>query len=316
MRIHRSAKLTPHGRKLLVERVVVWGWKVAEAAASAGVSERCAYRWLRRYREEGVSGLVDRSSRPHRSPTRTSARAVRRIVRLRRRRLVAWEIAQRLGMPRSTVSRVLKREGLSRLSSLETPEPVRRYERQRPGELLHLDTKKLARIQRVGHRIHGDRSLKVRGAGWEHAHAAVDDHSRLGYSEVLPDERATSVTVFLERAVSWYQERGVHIERVMTDQGSGYRSRLFNDTCRRLGIRHLYTRPYTPKTNGKVERFIQTLTRKWAYAQTYNSSERRARALPAWLDHYNRHKPHHGIGGITPWQRLQLALNNVVGHHT
>ena len=308
MRVHANAKLTPKGRLLLVQRIED-GWRAEAAAASAGVSERTAYRWLRRYRERGTEGLVDRSSRPHRCPASTSEKKVRRIVRLRRRRLVAWEIAQRMEIPRSTVSRILRREGLGRLSSLEPKEPVRRYERKRPGELLHLDTKKLGRIQGIGHRIHGNRSVRSRGAGWENAHAAIDDHSRVAFVEVLPDERKESVTRFLKRAVAWYAKQGVVIERVMTDQGSGYRSKLFNDALAELGIRHLYTRPYTPKTNGKVERFIQTFTRKWAHAVPYRSSERRARALPSWLNHYNRRRPHHGLGGQTPWQRLIAATD-------
>ncbi len=308
MRLHGNARLTVHGRELLIQRVLERGEQVREAAASLGVSERTAYRWIRRYREEGVEGLRDRSSRPHRSPSRTAPRKVKRILRLRRRGLVAWEIAQQAGVPRSTVSRILRQQGLGRLASLEPKEPVRRYERERPGELLHLDTKKLARITKgPGHRIHGDRSQRVEGAGWEHAHAAVDDHTRLAFAEVLPDEKKESVTGFLRRCVAWYAEQGIRIERVLTDRGSGYRSHLFNDACRELGIRHLYTRPYTPKTNGKVERFIQTMARKWAYAKAYSSSKRRTGALPTWIRYYNLQRPHHGLGGNTPWQRLRAA---------
>lgn len=308
MRVHANAKLTPRGRLLLVQRIEA-GWQVAEAAASAGVSERTAFRWLSRYREGGVASLTDRSSRPHTFPRATDSSRVRRIVRLRRRRLVAWEIAQRVGVPRSTVSRILRREGLGRLRSLEPKEPVIRYERKRPGELLHLDTKKLGRIEGIGHRIHGDRSVRSRGVGWENAHAAIDDHSRVAFVEVLPDERKESVTTFLKRAVAWYADQGIIVERVMTDLGPGYRSKLFNDACTALGIRHIYTRPYTPKTNGKVERFIQTFTRKWAHAAPYRTSKHRARALPAWLNHYNRRRPHHGLGGKTPWQRLKAATD-------
>ena len=308
MRVHANAKLTPRGRLLLVERVEA-GWQVAEAAASAGVSQRTAYRWLRRFREDGGKSLADRSSRPHACPWATEAQTVGRIIALRRRRLVAWEIADRLGVPRSTVSRILRREGLGRLASLEPKQPVLRYERKRPGELLHLDTKKLGRIQGLGHRIHGDRSVRFRGAGWENAHAAIDDHSRLAFVEVLPNERKESVTAFLKKAVAWYQSHGITIERVMTDRGSGYRSKLFNDALAELGIRHIYTRPYTPKTNGKVERFIQTFTRKWAHAAPYKSSKHRARALPSWLNYYNRNRPHHGLGGQTPWQRVNAATD-------
>ncbi len=308
MKLHANARLTIHGRLLLVERVVERGERVAQAAACAGISESMAYRWLRRYREEGLAGLQDRSSRPHRSPGETPGRKVQRMLRLRRCGKVAWEIAEQVKVPRSTVSRILRHQGLGRLSSLEPKEPVRRYERERPGELLHLDTKKLARITKgPGHRIHGDRSRRVKGAGWENAHAAVDDHTRLAFVEVLPDEGQHSVTEFLRHSVAWYAEQGIRIERVLTDRGSGYRSRLFNDACRELGIRHLYTRPYTPKTNGKVERFIQTLARKWAYAKAYSSSKRRTRALPTWIRYYNLQRPHHGLGGNTPWQRLRAA---------
>ena len=308
MKLHANARLTIHGRSLLIQRVLDRGEQVREAAASLGVSERTAYRWIRRYREEGAEGLPDRSSRPHRSPGRTAPKKVERILQLRRRGLVAWEIAAQVGVPRSTVSRILRHQGLGRLASLEPKEPVLRYERERPGELLHLDTKKLARITRgPGHRVHGDRSRRVKGAGWENAHAAVDDHTRLAFVEVLPDEGQHSVTDFLRRSVAWYAEQGIRIERVLTDRGSGYRSRLFNDACRELDIRHLYTRPYTPKTNGKVERFIQTLARKWAYAKSYSSSKRRASALPTWVCYYNLERPHHGLGGQTPWQRLRAA---------
>jgi transposase InsO family protein len=308
MRFHANARLTVHGRLLLVQRVLERGERVAEAAASAGVSEGTAYRWIRRYREEGSEGLEDRSSRPHRSPGQTAPRKVERILRLRRRGLVAWEIAQQAGVPRSTVSRILRRHGLERLARLEPQEPVRRYERERPGELLHLDTKKLARIQGgPGHRIHGDRSRRVKGVGWENAHAAVDDHTRLAFVEVFPDEGQESVTAFLRHCVAWYAEQGIRIERVLTDRGSGYRSRRFNQACHELGIRHLYTRPYTPKTNGKVERFIQTLSRKWAYAKSYSSSKRRTSALPNWVRYYNLERPHFGLGGNTPWQRLRAA---------
>ena len=308
MKLHANARLTFHGRLLLIQRVLERGEGVAQAAACAGVSERTAYRWLRRYREDGAEGLRDRSSRPHRSPGRTQPKKVERILRLRRRGLVAWEIAPQVGVPRSTVSRLLLQHGLGRLGSLEPKEPVQRYERECPGELLHLDTKKLARITKgPGHRIHGDRSRRVKGAGWENAHAAVDDHTRLAFVEVLPDEGQESVTGFLHRCVAWYAEQGIRIERVLTDRGSGYRSRLFNDACGELGIRHLYTRPYTPKTNGKVERFIQTLARKWAYAKSYSTSKRRTGALPTWVRYYNLERPHHGLKGDTPWQRLTAA---------
>ena len=307
MKIHANAKLTPQGRLFLVQRIEK-GMTVTEAAASVGVSNRTAYRWLRRYRDEGESGLRDRSSRPHRSPGKTGDKAIRRILHLRRQGRVAWEIARLVKIPRSTVSRILRQNGLGRLCFLKPREEVRRYERERPGELLHIDTKKLGRIQGgPGHRVHGNRVGRVQGAGWENAHAAVDDHTRLAYAEVLPDEGQESVTVFLKRAVAWYAEQGIRIERVLTDQGSGYRSKRFNRACEELGIRHIYTRPYTPKTNGKVERFIQTMSRKWAYAKAYRSSKKRDSALPTWIHYYNQDRPHHGLGGLTPYQRLKRA---------
>ena len=303
MKLHANARLTVHARLILVQRLEV-GEKAAAVAAALGVSERTVYKWRKRYEELGKAGLMDRSSRPKRCAYVHSQRTVRRVCRLRRQRLVAWEIAQRMKIPRSTVSRILRQHGLERLRCLEPKREIIRYERKTPGELLHVDIKKLARIEHVGHRIHGDRSKRVKGAGWEYAHAAVDDHSRLAYVEVLTDERKETVTNFLRRAVAWYRDQGVSIERVMTDRGPGYRSHLFRNSCRGLGIRHIKTKPYTPQTNGKVERFIQTLTRKWAYGTSYTTSEARTRSLPTWLNHYNRHRPHLGIGGLTPAQRI------------
>ena len=232
---------------------------------------------------------------------------MRRIQRLRRRRLTAWQISQRVGVPRSTVSDWLKRSGLGRLLYLEPKAVIRRYERERPGELLHMDTKKLARIVRPGHRIHRDRSRTVEGAGWEHAHVAVEDHSRIAYVQVLHNEGQFTCTEFLIRAVQFYRKLGLVIECVMTDNGPGYRSKRFNRTCRRLNIRHLYTRPYTPRTNGKAERFIRTLKEQWAYGACYQTSAHRTRALGPWTNHYNRHRPHAGIGMQTPMSRLQVS---------
>ena len=253
MELHANARLTIHGRLLLVQRVVERGERVAQAAACAGISESMAYRWIRRYREEGLAGLQDRSSRPHRSPGETPGRKVQRILRLRRCGKVAWEIAEQVKVPRLTASRILRHQGLGRLSSLEPKEPVRRYERERPGELLHLDTKKLARITKgPGHRIHGDRSRRVKGAGWENAHAAVDDHTRLAFVEVFPDEGQHSVTEFLRHSVAWYAEQGLRIERVLTDRGSGYRSRLFKDACREASASATSTRgPTRPRPTAR-----------------------------------------------------------------
>ncbi len=307
MRLHPNAKTTPSGRWLLVQRVRKERWTVLAAAEAAGVSLRTAYKWLARYRGEGQAGLADRRSRPRTIPRRTPERMVRRVEQLRRRRMTSTEIASRTSLPLSTVSLVLRRLGLHRLSRLEPEEPVRRYERETPGELLHLDTKKLARIRRVGHRIHGNRSTRVRGAGWEFAHVCVDDHTRLAYVEVLPDERSTTAMAFLRRALAWYRARGIEVQRIMTDNGSCYVSNRFAALCHERGIRQIFTRPYTPKTNGKAERFIQTLTQKWAYKRAYRTSALRASALRPWVKHCNRERPHRGIGMKPPMARLREA---------
>jgi len=307
MQLHGNARTTPYQRREIARRVLEQAEPAKDTALALGVSVRTIYKWLRRYREEGEAGLQDRCSRPRQCPNQTPSAVVYRILRLRRRRLTAWDIAQRLQIPRSTVSRVLRRHGLSRLHMLEPKPPVVRYERKRPGELLHLDTKKLARIVRPGHRIHGDRSRKADGAGWENAHVAVDDHSRLAYVEVLHNEGRDTCTDFLIRAVQFYRKHDVVIERVMTDNGPGYRSRLFNRTCRRLQIRHIYTRPYTPQTNGKAERFIRTLKERWAYACSYRNSARRTRALEPFLNGYNHHRPHAGIGNRPPISRIRTS---------
>ncbi len=307
MQLHGNARTTPYQRREIVRRVREQAEPAKDTALALGISTRTVYKWLRRYREEGDAGLRDRSSRPHQCPHRTNARTVRRICRLRRHKLTAWQIAERVQVPRSTVSDWLHRNGLGRLKYLEPKPTIRRYERTRPGALLHLDTKKLARIVRPGHRIHGDRSRRAYGAGWENAHVAVDDHSRVAYTEVLPAEDRYTCTAFLQRAVAFFASHGVHIERVMTDNGPGYISKRFNRLCRRLGIRHIYTRPYTPRTNGKAERFIRTLKEQWAYGATYQSSAHRARALQPWTNRYNRHRPHAGIGMQTPMSRLKVS---------
>jgi len=233
---------------------------------------------------------------------------VRRIEALRRRRrLSSWQIADKLKMAVSTVAAVLNRLGLGRLVSLDPKPPVVRYERERPGELLHVDVKKLARIVRVGHRIHGDRGTRVKGAGWEFAHVCVDDSSRAVYVEVLADEKAATAVPFLCRAVTWFRKKGVEVERVMTDNGSSYVSHAHRDACQELGIRHLRTRPYTPRTNGKAERFIQTLAREWAYARPYRNSAARSKALRPWIKYYNHRRPHHGIGRTTPMAKLEVT---------
>jgi transposase InsO family protein len=316
MNLHPNAKTTPAGRWLLVQRIRKERWMAAEAAEAAGVSVRTAYKWLARYRDEGRAGLGDRRSRPRRIPRRTPDRVVRRVEKLRRRRMTSTEIASRTSLPLSTVSLLLRRLGLHRLSRLEPEQPVRRYERETPGELLHLDTKKLARIRRVGHRIHGDRSKRVYGAGWEFAHVCIDDCTRLAYVEVLPDERATTTTAFLRRALAWYRARGIEVQRVMTDNAPGYYAKRFAALCRDREIRQIFTRPYTPKTNGKAERFIQTALREWAYARAYQNSDQRGADMPRWIHQYNWHRPHASLKYKTPISRLGLTEDNLLRLHS
>jgi transposase InsO family protein len=292
-----------------------------EAAAAAGISDRTARRWLRRWREEGASGLLDRSSAPRRIPHKTPPERVAVIVRLRRLRMTAAEIAVALGMALSTVSAILKRVGLGKRSRLEPPEPPNRYERRRPGELIHVDVKKLGRILRPGHRVTGDRrnttkntytpdGRRIGDAGWESVHVCVDDHSRLAYAEVLSDEQAITATGFLRRAVAFFARHGITVERVMTDNGAPYRSRLHAHACRELGLRHLRTQPYRPRTNGKAERFIQTLLREWAYGRVFQTSAERTAALEPWLTHYNFTRPHGALSHKPPGSRLTNLAGN------
>ena len=306
MSAHKNARTTPHGRAVMVRRIEEEGWTATAVAAAFAVSERTVRKWLARYRAEGLTGLQDRSSRARTVANRLGEAWVGMVLRLRRDyRLTAAEIAARLRLARSTVAAHLAAAGLGRLSGLQPAAPIRRYQRQRPGELLHLDVKKLARFHRAGHRITGNRRHPSDGAGWDFVHVAVDDASRLAYVEVLTNERRQSCTGFLVRALRWFKDRGVRVERVMSDNGSGYVSRLFAKVCRLLRIRHLRTRPYTPKTNGKAERFIQTLLREWAYALPYRSADSRAADLPRWLAWYNHERPHAGLGGRTPAIILQ-----------
>ena len=282
-------------------------------AASLGISRRSVYKWRARWQHEGTAGLQDRSSRPHRSPRRLPRWRIRQIERLRRARCSSPRIARELGLALSTVVTVVRRLGLARLTSLEVPRPVIRYERKRPGEMLHLDTKRLARFASPGHRIHGDRTTRLRGIGWEYLHVAVDDATRLAYTEVLEDEKKERCTEFLRRALAWFHAQGITVERVMTDNGNGYRSGLFRCTVEALGARQIRIRPYTPRTNGKAERFIQTCLREWAYARPYASSEHRRRALAGFQGYYNRERPHLGIRGRSPQQRYrELAVNNLL----
>ena len=315
MDIHKNARSCVASRALLVRRVCEEGWTVKEAAEAQGLSERSAYRWLARYRAEGPPGLVERSSRPRRMPTQTSTEMTAQIVALRRRRLTGSEIAARLGLARSTVARILQRSGLGHLRSLEPPEPVRRYEKQFPGELLHLDIKKLGRIGTIGHRVTGDYRQRARGGGWEFVHICIDDHSRLAYAEILPDERQDSAIAFLKRAVAWFASKGIQARAILTDNGGCYIAKRFVATCRQLGLRAKRTRPYRPQTNGKAERFIQTLLREWAYRWIYSHSSQRTQRLPLYLHFYNFHRQHMSLGNKPPISRLPL-LNNLMGIHT
>ena len=312
MNVHKNARMTVHGRLLLVRRVREAGWRVVDAAAAAGVSERAAYSWLARYREGGAAALHDRSSAPAGSPSRLAAEAIATIERLRRQRWSGPRIARALRRPVSTVGTVLRRLGLGRLRTLEATPPAVRYERSSAGELLHIDSKKLGRIEGLGHRVTGDRrGHRARGLGWEHLHVAIDDASRLAYTELLPDERGPSCAGFLARAAAWFASLGVRIERVMTDNAFAYtRSQAFKAALAELGARHLTTRPYRPRTNGKAERFIQTALREWLYGRPYASSAARATDMPAWLHWYNHHRPHAGIHAATPASRLNNLLGN------
>jgi transposase InsO family protein len=316
MNNHKNARLTLHGRVLLVRRVIEHGLRPAEAAQAMGVSERTAYKWLRRYRQEGESGLVNRTSRPGRSPRATPAAICDAVVDRRRQRQTYRQIAQPLGIGHSTVARLLKARGMNRLAALEPARPENRYEHPLPGDPLHLDIKKLGRFARPGHRATGDRQQSTRGAGWEYVHIAIDDHSRIAHSSIHPDETGQSACRALLQAVSYYAALGIRFKRVLTDNGAAYKSHRFMRLCQRLGLRHLRTRPYTPRTNGKAERFIQTALREWAYARSYESSDQRSQHLLGWLHQYNWHRPHASLNYLPPISRVPPSLNNLMGLHS
>jgi transposase InsO family protein len=322
MKLHANARTCPNSRRVMVRRFLA-GRSREILAAEFAVSTRTVSKWVARYRVEGEAGLADRSSRPASVPQRTPEDRVEAIAALRRLRMTGAEIAGCLGMPLSTVSAVLLRIGLGKRSRLEPPEPPNRYERQRPGELLHIDIKKLGRIRGAGHRMTGHRAsqkrTRVNGrltgvAGWEFVHVCVDDATRLAYAEVLDDETALTAIGFLRRAVAFYRRHGISIERVMTDNGSAYRSTVHAVACRALGVRHLRTRPYRPRTNGKAERFIRTLLGAWAYGALYGTSRERTAALDGWLYHYNHHRPHGSLRHKAPTARL-AELNNPAGSY-
>jgi transposase InsO family protein len=321
MNFHANARTCPKSRRLLVDRVMERGWSVTAAAEAAGVSDRTVYRWLARFREQGEAGLVDRSSAPKRIPHKTAAERVAAIEALRRLRMTAAEIAELLSMPISTVSAWLKRIGLSKRSRLEPPEPPNRYELARPGQLVHVDVKKLGRINRrgAGHRVTGNKRGQVkagpdrRGAtGWEFVHVMVDDHSRLAYAEVFQGkgENARQAIAFLRRGLAFFAEHGVRVERVMSDNGSGYVSTAHALACRTLGVRHSRIRPGRPRTNGKAERFIKTLLNEWAYARVYGSSTERERQLAPYLERYNFRRPHGSLAKKPPGSRLTNEVRN------
>jgi transposase InsO family protein len=318
MRLHRNHRTCPSSRRLICRRVLEEGWTLQQAAEAAGCSARTAAKWLQRFRE-GDLALVDRSSRPRRSPTRLPADRVQVIEALRRLRMTAAEIAEVLSIPLSTVSLWLKRIGLGKRSRLEPPEPPNRYERRHPGELVHVDIKQLGRVRGVGHRISGSRASQKRTrlqgrltgvAGWEYVHVMVDDYTRLAYAEVLDDLTASCAIAFLRRAVAWFADRSVHVQAVMTDNGSCYRAHAHQAALTELGLRHLRIRPRRPRTNGKAERFIQTLLNEWAYNRVYGSSAERTAALPLFLERYNYKRPHGSLGKQAPATRLNNLIRN------
>ena len=316
MDIHKNAKLTPQSRADIVRRVVEQGQTPTAVATAVGVCARTVRKWVARYQAEGAAGLQDRSSRPQHSPRALGPAITAQVVALRRRRWTGAQVAARVGVSPATVSRILRRHGLERLAARDPAPPIRRYEHPHPGDMLHLDIKKLGRFRRAGHRVTQDRSRSSPGVGWEYVHVCVDDHSRVAFTQLYPDERGDSATTFLTAAVAYYRRLGITVRRILTDNGGCYRSRAFNARCRELGIRHRYTRPFTPRTNGKAERFIQTALREWAYAYAYSTSAQRAQYLQPWLHRYNWHRPHASLKARPPISRLGLTGDNLLRYHS
>lgn len=316
MNVHKNARLTPFGRERLVKQVLERVLTPAAASAAAGVSLRTIYKWLSRFKNEGVGGLRDRRSRPKRLRCSLSARQRARIEQLRRERRPYREIAKLVGAPLSTVGRCIQALGLNRLTVLDPKPLVQRYEHERPGELVHLDIKRLARFWRPGHRVTGDPSVFSDGAGYQFLHVAIDDHARVAYGELHPDERATSAVRFLKTLLAYYQRLGVPVVRILTDNGSCYRAKRFRRACQRLGLKHSFTRPYRPQTNGKAERFIKTALNEWAYVRSYSHWRERAKAWLPWLHRYNWHRPHASLDYQPPIRRLGLSVNNLSALHT
>jgi transposase InsO family protein len=322
MDVHQNARLTPRGREAMVRAVVDHGCTKAEAAQRFNTSAKTVAKWVRRFRAEGLGGLGDRSSRPLSLPSQTALATCDAVEALRRQRRTQAAIAAQTGLSQSTVCRILRRRGLNLLSAIEPAEPRPRYERATPGEIIHMDIKKLGRFNAIGHRITGNRAGQSNqrssgtAPGWEFVHVAIDDHSRLAFSKILPDEKKESAVAFLNATVQHYRRLGVEVARVMTDNGSCYKSRAFRQACRELAIKHIRTKPYTPQTNGKAERFIQTALREWAYATAFETSDQRRAELPLWLHRYNWHRPHASLGGKPPISRLPIAGNNLLTLHT
>jgi transposase InsO family protein len=319
MDVHDNARTTRHSRMLMIQRLAD-GWTVSAVAAAQGVTTKTVRKWRGRHTAEGEAGLTDRSSRPHHSPTRLSDGQEEAIEALRRQRLCGPAIARQLGRPVSTIGQVLRRRGLGRLSDLDPKPAIIRYEREHPGDLIHIDIKKLGRIDGIGHRITGDRTGQSnrravgRGLGWEYLHVAIDDRSRLAYTQVLPTERKQDAIAFLQSTLAWFKQHGVTVKRVMTDNGSAYKSFDFRDALAAHAITHKRTRPYTPKTNGKAERFIQSSIREWAYAKPFETSDARHAAMHPWLHDYNTARPHSALGGKPPISRIKQ--DNVPGNDT
>ncbi len=317
MNNHKNARLTVYGRLLLVRRILEDGLRPIEAAQAMGVSSRTAYKWLHRYQAEGEAGLQNRSSRPQQCPHATPKNLIRCVIKLRRKRRTYRQIALVLGLSQSTVARILATAGLNRLSQLEPARPDNRYEHEAPGDLLHLDIKKLGRFKRPGHRVTGDRKrTPKRGPGWEFVHIAIDDHSRIAFASVFPEETGRSACRALMQAIRYYKSLGIRFRRVLTDNGGAYKSKAFQRLCNRLGLVHKCTRPYNPRTNGKAERFIQTALREWAYARSYKTSDQRAQHLMPWIHQYNWHRPHASLDYQPPISRSGLTVNNLLSTHS
>ena len=318
MDLHENARTTPHSRAEIVRRVMEEGASRRTVGKAFGICCKTVSKWVNRFQAEGVEGLRERSSRPHRLHRPTPEATLETIVELRRARVPGGEIARRCGVSPATVSRVLRAARLSRARDLDPPEPPRRYEHPHPGDMIHIDIKKLGRFGRPGHRVTGSRKGKAlhRGIGWEYVHVAVDDTSRVAFNQIHPDEKASSAVEHLKACIAYYNRLGVTVRRVLTDNGACYRSDAFRQTCQALGLKHVRTRPYTPRTNGKAERFIQTALREWAYARSYETSDQRAACLDDWTHRYNFHRPHGGIKYQTPISRLGLAGDNLLRVHT